>query len=124
MLDVANVVTGYGDAQVLRDVSLSLSHGQSLAVLGRNGAGKSTLLKVITGLLPVWSGTISLANTMISETTIERRARAGIGYVPEDRRIFATLTVDENLLAGTKPSTDGKTPWSVDRVLALFPEVK
>ncbi len=123
MLKIHDLVTGYGDAQVLHGIALSLSRGDTLAVLGRNGAGKSTLFKVIAGLLPAWSGESLLDQAPLDEAGPDHRARLGFGYVPEERRIFSTLTVDENLLAGAKPGPRGETDWTPERALSLFPEI-
>lgn len=123
VLNVSDLVTGYGDARVLQSINLSVSDGGALAILGRNGAGKSTLLKSIIGLLPIWSGHVTYRDVTMDDRSSDARARLGIGYVPEDRRIFGTLSVQENLLTGAKPDPNGKSTWSTSRVFDLFPEL-
>ena len=108
MLTLDGLTLGYGGQPVLTDVSLTLAEGAALALLGRNGAGKSTLMKAIIGLVPVQAGRILWRGEDITRWPPFRRARAGIGYVPEERRIFADLTVAENLATGLRPP-DPKT---------------
>jgi urea transport system ATP-binding protein len=100
MLLVKNVHQYYGGSHILRDVSLEARAGEVTVVLGRNGVGKTTLLKSLMGLVPVKSGTIELEGRQIQGCTPYERARAGIGYVPQGREIFARLTVEENLRMG------------------------
>ncbi len=123
MLSLSNVISGYGAAQALDSVSMSMADGGAVAILGRNGAGKSTLLKTIIGLLPVWEGQVTYRDTLLNDRSSDARAHMGIGYIPEDRRIFATLSVVENLTTGSKPGPGGEMPWTQDRVLDLFPEL-
>src|SRR5688572_18355533 len=103
MLELKRLNGGYGRAQVLFDFDLELRAGEVVALLGRNGAGKSTVLKTVMGLLPSMSGSITFENMKIENQEPFRIARLGLGYVPEDRRIFADLTVTENLEAGRQP---------------------
>ena len=104
MLNVDTLRLGYGGLPVLDGVSFSLAEGNALALLGRNGAGKSTLMKALIGLIPLESGQIFWRGKDISRWPPFRRARAGIGYVPEERRIFSDLTVAENLATGLRPA--------------------
>jgi branched-chain amino acid transport system ATP-binding protein len=117
MLEVSGLNAGYGRAQVLFDVTLSAAVGEVVALLGPNGAGKSTTLKAIMGLLPPWSGKIVFQDQPIASLEAFEIARLGLGYVPEDRRIFTDLTVAENLEVGRRPGG----PWTRDKLLALFP---
>jgi urea transport system ATP-binding protein len=106
MLEVSSINQYYGGSHILRDVSLRASAGQVTVVLGRNGVGKSTLLKSIMGLVPIQSGSITLAGQGIDRATPFDRVRAGVGYVPQGREIFGRLTVQENLAMGlaSKPA--------------------
>ena len=106
MLEVSSINQYYGGSHILRDVSLRASAGQVTVVLGRNGVGKSTLLKSIMGLLPIKSGSITLAGQVIDRAAPFDRVRAGVGYVPQGREIFGRLTVQENLAMGlaSKPA--------------------
>ena len=100
ILNTDNVIAGYKTANVLQGVSISLSEGEIVSVVGRNGVGKSTLVKTIIGLLPARSGQIIFNNKDITSTKANIRAKSGIGYVPQGRGIFAELTVQENLRMG------------------------
>jgi urea transport system ATP-binding protein len=100
MLNVKNINQYYGGSHILRDVNLTASQGQVTVILGRNGVGKTTLLKSLMGLVPIKTGTIELDGQAIHKATSYDRARAGIGYVPQGREIFARLTVEENLRMG------------------------
>ena len=106
MLEVSSINQYYGGSHILRDVSLRASAGQVTVVLGRNGVGKSTLLKSIMGLVPIQSGSITLAGQVIDRAAPFDRVRAGVGYVPQGREIFGRLTVQENLAMGlaSKPA--------------------
>ena len=118
LLEVRGLSAGYGGAAVLHGVDLTLAEGRSLAVLGRNGMGKTTLLNSIAGLTRRSGGTVALAGRDITTLPPERRARAGIGWVPQERNIFRSLTVEENLTAVARPG-----PWDVARVYGLFPRL-
>ncbi len=120
MLDLMDVSSGYGETQVLHDLSVTARAGRVLTILGRNGAGKSTTLKTIMGLLPTQSGTITFDGKAMPARPFDV-ARAGIGYVPETRDIFPSLTVRENLDLAAK-RFDG-ADWTIDRVLDLFPRL-
>jgi branched-chain amino acid transport system ATP-binding protein len=123
MLSVERVNTFYGRAHVLHDVSFSLARGEILVLLGRNGAGKSTTLKTLIGLLRLASGRIVFDGHDITRAETHRITRLGLGYVPEERRIFADLTVAENLLVGRRAPRDGIAPWTPERLFALFPNL-
>jgi branched-chain amino acid transport system ATP-binding protein len=119
MLDVSGLTCGHGDAVVLSDVSFSLAPSRSLALLGRNGTGKTTLIDTLVGVTRRFAGRIVLAGREIHALPVHRRAEAGIGWVPQERNIFKSLTVEENLSAVARPG-----PWSVAKVFALFPRLE
>lgn len=123
MLEVQNLIVGYGKAQIIDCVSFQVDPKEGLALLGRNGAGKSTILKAVMGLLKPWSGDIRLNGQSIGDLPSDGIARLGIGYVPEERRIFADLSVVENLVTGAKPSPTGEIFWTQSRIFELFPEI-
>jgi len=124
ILTCARLCSGWGDTQVLSDVSLSLGAGQVLALLGRNGVGKSTLLSSVVGRASHKSGPIVLAGTSIETLPVYERAKLGIGYVPQEREIFPSLSVRENLLVAAKPAAvTGAKPWNLDRVVDLMPRL-
>jgi branched-chain amino acid transport system ATP-binding protein len=120
-LDVRGLNAGYGRAQVLFDVDLEVREGEVVALLGRNGAGKSTTLKAIMGLVPPRSGHVILNGESISHLQPHQIARLGLGYVPEDRRIFTDLTVAENLEVGRLPARGAVPSWTEEKLFALFP---
>jgi len=119
MLELADVHAVYGRSHVLHGVSLRAGEGEVVSLLGRNGAGKSTTLKAIVGVVEVTAGDIRFEARSLRGVPTHRVARLGIGLVPEDRRIFADLTVTENLLVGARPGG----PWTVGRVFGLFPRL-
>jgi len=123
MLDVASISAGYGRAQILFDVSLNAAAGEVVVLLGRNGAGKSTTLKTVAGLVRARNGAIEFNRQRIERLPSYRIARLGLGYVPEERRIFSELTVAENLEVGRQPSRAGIAPWTFKRLVALFPNL-
>jgi branched-chain amino acid transport system ATP-binding protein len=119
LLSVENLSAGYGEAIVLRGISFSLAEGQSLAVLGRNGVGKTTLVNSIIGVTRHRGGRVMLDGGDITHLRAEQRAHAGIGWVPQERNIFKSLTVEENLTAVAREGA-----WTLDRVYALFPRLE
>ncbi len=123
MLSVAGLSARYGRAEVLAEVSLEVGAGEVLVLLGRNGAGKTTTLKAIMGLVRPTAGRVSLEGRDVTGVTPFEAARLGLGYVPEDRRVFAGLTVAENLEVGRKPPPRGGEAWTPERVYALFPSL-
>ena len=118
LLSLSDVRAGYGDAVVLDGISLDIPRHGSLAVLGRNGVGKSTLLMTIMGFTKVTKGTISWRGSDITAMPAHRRARAGVGWVAQEREIFPSLTVEENLTVTARPG-----PWTLERVYDLFPRL-
>jgi branched-chain amino acid transport system ATP-binding protein len=123
VLEVADLHAGYGPAEVLFGVTLRLHRGEVAALLGRNGAGKSTTLKAVMGLLPPRTGRVRFMGTEIARTAPFRIARLGLGYVPEERRIFTDLTVFENLEVGRRAARDGRAAWTPERLFAIFPNL-
>jgi branched-chain amino acid transport system ATP-binding protein len=119
LLDVREVHTAYGLSRVLFGVSLEVAAGECVCLLGRNGVGKSTTMRSIMGLTPPQSGRITWKDTDITGWAPYRVAQAGIGFVPEDRRIFADLTVWENLDVAAR----ARGPWTIERVFDLFPKL-
>jgi branched-chain amino acid transport system ATP-binding protein len=118
LLALDAVRSGYGNAVVVNGVSLSLAEGEALAVLGRNGMGKTTLINTIVGVVRHMGGVIRLGGQDITQFGPEARAQAGIGWVPQERNIFRSLTVEENLAAVARPG-----PWTVPRVYEIFPSL-
>jgi branched-chain amino acid transport system ATP-binding protein len=123
LLEVAGLCAGYARAQVLFDAALSVSQGEVAVLIGRNGAGKSTTLKAIMGLLQPWRGSVHFAGAAIAGHAPFEIARLGLGFVPEDRRIFTDLSVAENLDVGRQPARPGVSPWTAERIFALFPNL-
>ena len=119
LLRIEGLRAGYGEAVVLPGLSLRLAESQVLALLGRNGTGKTTLINSIVGITRRFGGSISLAGTDITRLRPDQRARAGIGWVPQERNIFRSLTVEENMTAVAQPG-----PWTVAKVYAMFPRLK
>ena len=118
LLRVEGLRSGYGEAVVVQGVSLALEQGQSLALLGRNGTGKTTLLNTLVGVTRRHQGSITLAGKDITALPSHLRAAAGIGWVPQERNIFKSLTVDENLTAVARPGA-----WTVQRAYEMFPRL-
>jgi branched-chain amino acid transport system ATP-binding protein len=118
LLSLEKLSTGYGEATVLQQVSLALEEGSALALLGRNGMGKSTLLASIIGVTRWLGGSIRFGGRDITRLPPEQRALAGIGWVPQERNIFRSLTVEENLTAVALPG-----PWTPDKAFAMFPRL-
>jgi branched-chain amino acid transport system ATP-binding protein len=123
MLAVRDLHAYYGRAHILQGVSLKADAGEVVALLGRNGAGKSTALKAIMGLVPPSRGEVSFAGRRIERLPPYRIARLGLGYVPEERRIFTELTVMENLEVGRQAARGDAPAWSADKLFALFPNL-
>ncbi|MDJ0821024.1 MAG: ABC transporter ATP-binding protein [Paracoccaceae bacterium] len=123
MLEVEGVNSFYGKAHVLRDLSFEAPRGHVVALLGRNGAGKSTTMKSIMQLVRPASGRIVFQGTDIVGLPAHKVAKMGLGYVPEDRRVFTDLTVSENLLVGRQPPRDGAPTWTEDMLFDLFPNL-
>ena len=123
MLNVKDLHAYYGRAHILHGVTLEARAGEVVALLGRNGAGKSTTLKSIMGLVPAASGEVSFGDVRIERLPPHRIARLGLGYVPEERRIFTDLTVMENLTVGRQAPREGAPIWSEDKLFALFPNL-
>jgi branched-chain amino acid transport system ATP-binding protein len=123
MLDVKRLNAGYGQAHILFDVDLDVDEGEVVVLLGRNGAGKSTLLKSIMGLVQPLSGKVLLAGQRIDGLPPFQIARLGLGYVPEDRRIFTDLTVIENLLVGRQAPRSSAPQWTAEKIFRLFPDL-
>jgi branched-chain amino acid transport system ATP-binding protein len=125
LLEVKDLNTYYGASHVLQGISLTLDQGEIVALLGRNGMGKSTALKSIMGLVEPRSGEVIFKGKNIAGYPPYKVARAGIGYVPEERRIFPNLSVLENLSMGVKAEKAGKDDgWSLDRIFEHFPLLK
>jgi len=119
LIRLEGIVAGYGEARVLDHVSLALAEGKALALLGRNGTGKTTLVNTIAGVTRRFAGRIMLGGRDVTRFKPEQRAHAGIGWVPQERNIFKSLTVDENLTAVMRPG-----PWDVAKVYQLFPRLQ
>ncbi len=123
MLELAAVDAHYGQAHILHGLSLEVKEGEVVALLGRNGAGKSTTMKTIMGLVSATAGRISFMSSDITRWPAHRICRQGIGYVPEDRRIFAGITVEENLEVGRFEGAGGNA-WTVEKLFAIFPNLE
>ncbi len=121
MLSVRGLSAHYGRAHILDDVGFEVPAGQVVVLLGRNGAGKSTTLKAVMGMVRPSAGQVLLEGTDLAGREAYQIARAGLGYVPEERRIFSELTVRENLSVGRRPPVPGLRPWDEARLYDLFP---
>ena len=119
LLVIEGLRAGYGEAVVLPDMSLRLADGQVLALLGRNGTGKTTLINSIVGVTRRFGGSIAVGGRDITAMRPDQRARAGIGWVPQERNIFRSLTVEENMTAVAQPGY-----WNVNKVYEMFPRLK
>ena len=118
LLNVEDLTAGYGEAKVLTGVSFKIAEGQALALLGRNGMGKTTLVNSIIGVTRHFSGSITLDGHDITALRPDQRAHAGIGWVPQERNIFSSLTVEENMTAIERPG-----PWTLAKVYSVFPRL-
>ena len=123
MLSVRDLHAYYGRAHILHGLSLEAGAGEVVALLGRNGAGKSTAMKAIMGLVPPAKGEVRFAGRRIERLPTYRIARLGLGYVPEERRIFTELTVMENLEVGRQDPRQGAPVWTQDKLFTLFPNL-
>ena len=123
MLEVTGLNAAYGQAHILFDVALDARAGEVVVLLGRNGAGKSTTLKSLIGLVRPLSGEIRFHGRRVERLPPFQIARLGLGYVPEDRRIFADLSVTENLEVGRQPRREGAAHWTPQRLFELFPNL-
>ena len=119
LLCIEGLRAGYGEAVVLPDMSLRLAESQVLALLGRNGTGKTTLINSIVGITRRFGGTIALGGLDVTAMRPDQRARAGIGWVPQERNIFKSLTVEENMTAIARPG-----PWTLEKVYSVFPRLQ
>ena len=119
LLRIEHLRSGYGEAVVLSDMSLRLAESEVLALLGRNGTGKTTLINSIVGVTRRFDGTITLGGVDVTRMRPDQRARAGIGWVPQERNIFRSLTVEENMTAVAQPG-----PWTVAKIYEMFPRLE
>jgi branched-chain amino acid transport system ATP-binding protein len=119
LLRIEQLSAGYGEAVVLSNVSLALAEGQALALLGRNGMGKTTLINTIVGVTRYFSGTIAIDGRDITKLRPDQRAHSGVGWVPQERNIFKSLTVQENLTAVARPGR-----WTTVKVYEMFPRLE
>jgi branched-chain amino acid transport system ATP-binding protein len=128
MLKLEGVAAGYGNSQVLFGMDVSIGEGEVISLIGRNGMGKTTTVRALMGMLPVREGSIHLQGEPIANLPPYRIARLGVGLVPEGRRAFPSLNVEENLVATARqaqPGANGKAdPWTVERVYELFPRLR
>lgn len=124
LLTVQGIDSYYGGAHILRGLSLEVGRGEVAALLGRNGAGKTTTLKSVMGLVSPRAGSIRFEGREILGLPSYGICRLGLGYVPEDRRIFTELTVEENLEVGRRPAAPGRAPWTPERLFELFPNLR
>ena len=124
VLKVDGIDVFYGTSQALFGLSFDVQQGETLALLGRNGAGKSTTMKSVAGVIPARNGTVTLHNQVVTGKAAHLIARAGVGYVPEDRQIFPDLTVEDNLTIAVKKGANGEDDWSVARVYDMLPLLK
>src|SRR6059036_3892896 len=118
-LALRHVSAGYGETVVLEDIRLALSPGESISVIGRNGVGKTTLLATVMGHTTLHSGEVTLGGASLNRVPVFRRALHGLGFVPQEREIFPSLSVRENLEVGARPG-----PWTQKRVFELFPNLR
>ena len=122
MLSIQNLSSGYGDAQVLHDISFEVNAGEIVCLLGRNGAGKTTCMKTIMGLIPANAGSVEVSGETVTLLPALEVPKRGIGYIPQGRRLFAELTVAENLEIGLMVRQQGDNIR--DQVLGMFPRLR
>jgi branched-chain amino acid transport system ATP-binding protein len=123
LIDAHGIDTYYGASHILRGVDFRLHRSEAVGLMGRNGMGKTTLIKSLLGLVPVRAGKVAIAGQDMTGAPSYRIARAGIGYVPEGRGIFPTLSVIENLVMAARPGVHGRSDWTLERVLKTFPRL-
>ncbi len=123
MLEITALDAYYGRAHILQGVTFAMNRGEVLALMGRNGAGKSTTMKAVMGLVPPAGGSVSFEGQRVDGCEPFEIARMGIGYVPEDRRVFSELTVMENLSVAQRPARADAPHWTPERLFALFPNL-
>jgi branched-chain amino acid transport system ATP-binding protein len=123
MLQVHDIHAYYGRAHILSDVALDVNRGEVVVLLGRNGAGKSTTMKTIMGLVRAAKGTVRFGDRQVERLAPYQIAKLGLGYVPEDRRVFTDLTVAENLEVGRQAPREGAPTWTVEKLCKLFPNL-
>ena len=123
LLDARGIHAWYGSSHVLHGVDLHVGAGETVGLLGRNGMGKTTLIRTLLGLVRQREGRIAVAGDDVSGAAPHEMARRGIGYVPEGRGIFPNLSVRENLVMAARPGIDGRTQWTLERVVELFPRL-
>jgi len=123
LIEARGLESFYGRAQILFGVSLTVARGEVVALLGRNGAGKSTTLKTLMGLVPPMAGEVRFDGVRVHGRPPYAVCRTGLGYVPEERRVFAELTVEENLEVGRRPAREGAPHWTPARLYELFPNL-
>ena len=124
LLEVNHLQAGYGNSQVLFDVSFAIAAGGTATLLGRNGMGKTTSIRAVLGLTPALGGTVRFCGERVDGWSADRIARMGMALVPEGRMIFPTLSVRENLIAFAGNRNHSNTPWTLERVYALFPRLQ
>ena len=124
LLEVTGLHAHYDKSHILHGVSLAIASGEIVSLLGRNGSGRSTTLKAIMGLVPPTGGHVRLDGRDLAGQRAFRVARVGIAYVPEEREIFANITVDENLRIGMQPPRPGVPTWTIDQMFAFFPQLR
>ena len=124
LLSVQQLHAHYGKSHILHGVSFEVHRNEVISLLGRNGSGRSTTLKALMGLVPPTSGSVRLQGRELSGQRPYTVCRAGLGYVPEEREVFANLTVDENLRMGEQPTVDGSVHWTIEQMFDYFPRLK
>ena len=124
LLEVEGLNAHYDKSHILHGVSMTIASGEIVSLLGRNGSGRSTTLKTIMGIVPPTSGAVRLEGRDLAGERAFRVARAGIAFVPEEREIFANVTVEENMRIGLQPARPGVPAWTIDQMYAFFPQLK
>lgn len=124
LLEVNRLHAHYGKSHILHGVDFDVEEASIVSLLGRNGSGRSTTLKAMMGIVPPTAGTVVLAGRDLTGLRPFTVARAGLGYVPEERLAFPNLTVEENLEMGVQPARDGKSPWTIDDMYGYFPRLR